>query len=47
MQMDIGSGSVDFYNLEINVDALNGALFKNSAFRITSGFIKKATAQIQ
>ena len=44
--MDISSGSVEFNNLEINVDALNATLLKNSSVKIVSGFIKKATAKI-
>ena len=44
--MDIASGSVEFKNLEINVDALNATIFKHSAVVITAGSIKKATAKI-
>jgi hypothetical protein len=46
VQMDIVKGSVVFNDLEINVDALNATLLKNAAVLITSGYIKKATAQI-
>jgi hypothetical protein len=46
IQMDIANGSVVFNDLEINVEALNATLLKNAAVMITSGYIKKATAQI-
>ena len=44
--MDIANGSVQFHNLEINVDALNKSSLRTADIYIVSGTIKSATAMI-